>query len=68
VWADGAPTDDRRWGNTLSLYMIISALAATTVGLSALMLAAAVRLGARSEESLGVPVVRERVRRDWRSS
>ena len=54
-------------GDQLSLYSIISALAATTVGLSALALAAAVRLGARSEESLGVPVARESLRRDGRN-
>jgi len=48
----------------LGLYSVISALAATTVGVSALSLAAAVRLGARSEETLAVPAPRENPRRD----
>jgi hypothetical protein len=48
----------------LGLYSVISALAATTVGVSALSLAAAVRLGARSEETLPVPASRESPRRE----
>ena len=48
----------------LGLYSVISALAAATVGVSALLLAAAVRLGARSEETLAVPAPRETPRRD----
>jgi len=43
---------------------VISALAATTMGVSALSLAAAVRLGARSEETLAVPAPRENPRPD----
>jgi hypothetical protein len=48
----------------LGLYSVISALAATTMGVSALSLAAAVRLGARSEETLAVPAPRENPRPD----
>jgi hypothetical protein len=51
-------------GLKVGLYSVISALAATTVGVSALSLAAAVRLGARSEETLVVPAPRRNPRRD----
>ena len=48
----------------MGFYSVISALVATTVGVSALSLAAAVRLGARSEETLAVPAPRETPLRD----
>ena len=62
--AAGARTSELRGELKLGLYSVISALAATTVGVSALSLAAAVRLGARSEETLAVPAPRENPRRD----
>jgi hypothetical protein len=46
----------------VGLYSIISAAVAVAVGLSALTLAAAIRRGARSEESLGVPATVENPR------
>jgi len=54
-------------GDQLDLYLVISVLAATTAGVSALAFFAAVRVGARSEESLGVPVTQDNLRRDPRS-
>jgi hypothetical protein len=52
----------------LDLYLIVSALAGTMVAVLALTFAAALRVGARSEESLGVPITQDNLWRDGRSS
>jgi len=43
-------------GDRLNLFSVISTVAATTVAMSALVIIAAARTGARSEESLGLAV------------
>jgi hypothetical protein len=51
-------------GDRLNIFSVISTVAATTVAMSALVIIAAARAGARSEESLGVAVPSEGLRRE----
>jgi hypothetical protein len=48
----------------LGFYSVISALAATMAAVSALAVMAAIRVGARSEETLVVPALRDGARRE----